>query len=706
MALTSSLRTVYGIQLPGSQIANTVEASPFTCWVATATAESISPLSKQGKMKRPRTYGGISAKRNHLESSSKVLWIVCVLLCCLPRSSLAFQSGFLPASALDTVPLLSDRSLLEKHKLPQRRSLALHILQVSKQKYNNPKANYKGNNNNNNNKSNRNSNRRYNNNNNSQAFQQSRVVNGKVTACDSAKEILQLLASLKGALTLPAGGGTLNSVNFSTAIHRIARHVNQFDRNGPPEEQPDFKRRETFKDPRFALFLCSLAEALGGVSYDPKTRATVSFGSREVSNIAWALAKLKIVPPSEDSPLLSTSNYKTMLLDTAKQLRGQVMQVAKARAQSTSSSEVPTDASMWVRTAALLCGQMMDMIGILVAQAMTTQHTNSNINNNKINHNTDAIQIHKMAFQERANLLWACATAQRGSDNVFNEIMKPMVKDMKAQLADDNMKTIRIDKNNPQNSRRGKDASALQPQEWSNSIWAFAVSEVFGDGQVQLVEFVASAMEEQEGFREMFKPQELSNTAYAVAKLLSKKKDLEEGEEKAAIVILRNVAMEVTKRAGDFKTQELSNTLWAFATLGFGSSASSTFSEIAASLNDYVILSSDDPEGDERIVRQATDAILQVAVPQINRFKSQELNNLAWALARLGRKDSTAVLEAIGRQLCHPKRRVTSQVSTINTTGWMDFRAALQSTNSLRLLLFHTGYWNLFVVNGKSGVLR
>ena len=110
------------------------------------------------------------------------------------------------------------------------------------------------------------------------------------------------------------------------------------------------------------------------------------------------------------------------------------------------------------------------------------------------------------------------------------------------------------------------------------------------------------------------------------------------------------------------KPQELSNTLWAFANLGFGSLPSSTFSEIAASMNDYVVLKSTDPEGDEELVRQATDAITECALPQISRFKSQELNNLAWALARLGRKDARTILEAISMQLCHPKRRVSSQV--------------------------------------------
>ena len=80
---------------------------------------------------------------------------------------------------------------------------------------------------------------------------------------------------------------------------------------------------------------------------------------------------------------------------------------------------------------------------------------------------------------------------------------------------------------------------------------------------------------------------------------------------------------------------------------------------MVSSQNNYVILASDDPEGDQILVQQAVDAVLECALPKIEYFKSQELNNLAWSLARLGRKDATTVLEAIGQELWHGRRLVT-----------------------------------------------
>jgi hypothetical protein len=170
-------------------------------------------------------------------------------------------------------------------------------------------------------------------------------------------------------------------------------------------------------------------------------------------------------------------------------------------------------------------------------------------------------------------------------------------------------------------------------------------------------------------FRDAFKPQELSNTAWGVATLLSKKKKdhpTTETEERAALTILRHVAHAVSERAGEFKTQELSNTAWAFATLGFGISLTALLSEKdTISLNDYVVLTSEDPKGDEELLVRATNAILESAQSRFHKFRSQELNNLAWALARLDRRDATDALEAIGLQLCDKRRFVTPQVRRI-----------------------------------------
>lgn len=148
-----------------------------------------------------------------------------------------------------------------------------------------------------------------------------------------------------------------------------------------------------------------------------------------------------------------------------------------------------------------------------------------------------------------------------------------------------------------------------------------------------------------------------------------KKEDIQAEEQEAALTILRNVARVVAERAEEFKTQELSNTLWAFATLGFGVPASEFEGKLeTASLNDYVVLSSDNQHGDEELLTKAANAIIESGLPRIGRFRSQELNNMAWSLARMDRTDSTEFLEAIGLQLCNEQRRLTSQVRTLKTS--------------------------------------
>ena len=528
----------------------------------------------------------------------------------------------------------------------------------------------------------------------------SRELNQKLIAAENAKDLLLVLQKTPGALTSPSAGGAMNNVNFSTSIHRIARHLNQFhynnnnqngnsnNNNGHNDQR--YSRALILSDPRFALLLCSLSEALGGVPFDPAKKGTpagsVMFGSREMSNIAWALAKMKIAPPMTASPLLTENNYKTMLLDTSKQLRQKVLQVAKEKQEQQSKGvTVSTDEQQhaWIPTLSLLCGYLMDTIAV-----RTTLD-----DPNKV--------ASKVPFQERANLLWALATAQRASPVVFETVMSQMIDDMERQLLlPENQPGAKPPPPPPNNNNRNrKEEEILQPQEWSNSLWAFATAQVFGPGQVRLLQFVANTLDTRPGFREAFKPQEISNTAWGVATILSKKDSasVTPEEEEAAVRILRHVAVVVTERADEFKTQELSNTLWAFATLGFGMSSKSVLERNMggggpASLNDYVVLLSDDPEEDEKLLVAATDAVLASALPRIQRFRSQELNNIAWSLARFDRRDVTTYLSAIGAQLCEPRRKVTPQVRTCRFL----FSFLLHRGWCSRVLM-HLPYWCFFL---------
>jgi hypothetical protein len=199
-----------------------------------------------------------------------------------------------------------------------------------------------------------------------------------------------------------------------------------------------------------------------------------------------------------------------------------------------------------------------------------------------------------------------------------------------------------------------------------------------------LLPFVAELMGSKPGFLAEYKPQELGNTAWGTAKILSNQGsiDFEAPQSKAALEICRLVAQEICNRKGGpgfFKSQELSNTAWSFATLGFGLNANKGL--VYNVLNDYMVLPSDDPTGDEQLMKAALDTIAQMAKEILHKFRSQELNNLAWSMARLNYKDDE-LLEGIAYQIANKRRPVTLQ--DVGTTLWSLASLEFQNVNAFR----------------------
>eukprot|EP00579_Thalassiosira_antarctica_P012444 CAMPEP_0201922128 /NCGR_PEP_ID=MMETSP0903-20130614/10249_1 /ASSEMBLY_ACC=CAM_ASM_000552 /TAXON_ID=420261 /ORGANISM="Thalassiosira antarctica, Strain CCMP982" /LENGTH=307 /DNA_ID=CAMNT_0048459205 /DNA_START=89 /DNA_END=1009 /DNA_ORIENTATION=- len=96
-------------------------------------------------------------------------------------------------------------------------------------------------------------------------FNAARNYNSELTKCNSVSE---LLTSFMGqtssssnepasAATHLAGANKVNSVNFSTCLHRLAR----FAAKGNQLEE---ERKLVLSDPRFALLVCSMAEMASG----------------------------------------------------------------------------------------------------------------------------------------------------------------------------------------------------------------------------------------------------------------------------------------------------------------------------------------------------------------------------------------------------------------------------------------------------------
>ena len=446
----------------------------------------------------------------------------------------------------------------------------------------------------------------------------SRELNHQIVQQNNALELLGLLASTKSALSNVGGGGTMNSVNFSTALHRIARHLHNKNHNQDKNEGNN--RSKVLTDPRFALLVCSAAEALlGDEDIRDARNQRVLFGSREMSNVAWAIAKLKIAPPINVMPVDMSSNSEILLSAKSKQVRSMVYNVAKeraARAHNIKSSPAPS----WIPALSELCGLLMDTISYRVTKVGMT----------------------KCRSQEWSNLLWALATAQRASDEAFNSVISNLITGMKGVS----------------NSNGEGD---LRPQEWSNSIWALATSGIVGPEE-ELLPFVAGLMDSHSDFLISFKPQELSNTVWGVATILSKRPGQPEGQTgDAALRILRQAARQLIERQGEsYKSQELTNSIWAFATLGFGLSTHMSL-EKPSTVSDYTFLHSD--ESDRILMAEAIRVATRKAKGNLRHFRSQELNNIAWTMARLDQKDED-LLDEIGMELCDPRRKVSSQVRT------------------------------------------
>jgi hypothetical protein len=431
------------------------------------------------------------------------------------------------------------------------------------------------------------------------ALQNQKKLNQKLVACPSAVEVLQTLQEAPGALTKTASGGVLNTVNFSTAIHRLARHSLQ-----PQARAP------TLADARLALLVAGLAEALVADTTLPQNKS-LRFTTRELSNIGWALAKLRIAPPLQAMALSSRQEHPDQITTTAKQLRIQIMEISQEpRAPGQALKPV------WIPLLSQLAGYILDEI------ANQMEDVGANFQQ-----------------QEMSNLLWAWATAGRANPVVFGSVVRRMM---------------------------AQETTDRNPQEWSNSVWAFATAQVY-DGHAEMLHFLAQQFTDDPNFVTKFKPQEISNTLWGVATLLSNmEQEVSAPVAASVLTIVRAAVPYISANIQDFKTQELSNSLWGLATLGFGLT---TTPDMAA--NNYLVLPSEDPAQDAALKRTAVDAIVQGSQSKLRLFRSQELNNLAWSLARLVDERSAAVdalLGGVGREMCQHKRRVGSQ--DIGTTIW------------------------------------
>ena len=470
-------------------------------------------------------------------------------------------------------------------------------------------------------------------------------LNGKITQAESAEAILGIIASTKGALTNSGGGGTMSTVNFSTSLHRIARHVTLYQ----SKMKPGNDRGKILSDPRFALMMCGMAEAIldgaesiknGTGMDDASSNGKNKFGPRELANVAWAIAKINIAPP-ESVMSVDIDNAESLLREKSQTVRSAILDVAKQRATSGSPSR--PSSSSWIQPLSELCGLIVDAAC------------------------AKALELNPKRFkqQELSNLMWALAITQRPNQHVFEFVVNSIIASAKAREH-----ALNCNKNNP-NFKKTATKRDMIPQEWSIPLWVLAKTGTsLGKGD-ELLPFVEDLMSNEPGFLERFKPQELSNSAWAAATIISKRPEKATGAvSDGALGVLRHTSREIIRRQGaGYKTQELTNHVWAMATLGFGIKASqtATVAECCPLTHSYTYVLSDDPQGDAALMKEAFQVVSDTAKQRLGSFPSQELNNLCWAMARLERKDEE-LLGMIGRELVNPRRSVSAQ--DLSTSLW------------------------------------
>lgn len=385
------------------------------------------------------------------------------------------------------------------------------------------------------------------------------------------------------AATHLAGARKINSVNYATCLHRLARFAsnNNANNNGNNASNKnhgnnnDGEWKTTLSDPRFALLLCSVAEMgaradaslsvvegtaivdqweidstmnidegmkdaddvlsdIVGVSLgtttdndgstndvmDDMERRKVlaetamnqlidsnrksAFSSRECSNICWALAKIRVAPPSDALPLgrisdmqhepgntvgeerlfVSIDEMSLDVLSSCLKIRKLLFEEARRRKSGGGSG------GAWIPELSRLAGKLMDLFAVQIIQDYSSRR--DDVHDNAI--------VSKAGFkklfnpQEMASALWAFAKSKRADDVLFAAVAEELLRQTAMSKVEEGLKP--------------------KPQEFANTLWAFATAGIRVNVLVRLTKVMADTLDAGNGqfFGGYFKPQELANS--------------------------------------------------------------------------------------------------------------------------------------------------------------------------------------------------
>jgi hypothetical protein len=219
----------------------------------------------------------------------------------------------------------------------------------------------------------------------------------------------------------------------------------------------------------------------------------------------------------------------------------------------------------------------------------------------------------------------------------------------------------------------------------------------------EMIDFVAYTIRTDDRFLKMFSSQELSNTGWGIATLISNRQpDLSEnnstaidfsiGIQQSALTVIQFIAREIIARqATDFNAQSLSNTAWAFATV-----MSCLNSIKDGNLNKTVAMHSDEHARNKELMQTTTDFIVQRSLEILPQFNGQNVSNLVWALGYLfdSKTDTIDQLLRSVKERCSDKSFLV-ETQHISITLWgiaklkfvddslyLSIASRLQSTNA------------------------
>jgi hypothetical protein len=273
-------------------------------------------------------------------------------------------------------------------------------------------------------------------------------LNKKISNAVNCKDIFNLV---EYSLTKTAGGGDLNDVSFSTSVHRLARHM-------PPNGK---ERDEITNDKVFSLLFASLAEALVSEALYKKGNKkdlVISFGSRQLANIGWAIAKLGISTTFLEVPILqSTMDYDNK--NNSNEINApQVILASSLRLRTI----IDCNGSQRQTELSVLTSQLLDYIGNLVLADIRDLEMNGNKHRGNKRRVNNIYGGHRgiLTIQGYSNLLWAWATAGRANPEVFETVTQFMVQHGQLLL-------------------QSRSTDILKPQEWTNALWAVSNSKLW-----------------------------------------------------------------------------------------------------------------------------------------------------------------------------------------------------------------------------------